>query len=167
MMDRRGHIVGGTIVWGIVLFIYMFVGDINANKDAMWVIMSLIVVQAGAVLPDYDLLSKKFLPHRNVITHSFFLPALLTIPIYFVRDETNVLLPLFAFFLIGYSSHLLLDMKPKSWQGSARVHIFWRNEKGNKQMGSKRSFAWILVNGLILMAAGIILLYFFNKWMVI
>jgi membrane-bound metal-dependent hydrolase YbcI (DUF457 family) len=167
LTSRKNHIIGGTVFWVIILLVYFFVGDISAHKDAMWVVLSLLMVQIGAILPDYDLLSNKFLPHRNILTHSIFLPALLTLPIYFVRDETNTLLPLYAFFLIGYGSHLLLDMKPKSWQGSARVHLFWRNPKGNKQMGSKRSASWILINGLILLAAGVVFLYFYQLWTVL
>ena len=167
MTNRKNHIIGGTIFWVIILLVYFFVGNVSTHKDAMWVVMSLLVVQIGAMLPDYDLLSNKFLPHRNIFTHSIILPTLLTLPIYFIRDETNTLLPLYAFFLIGYGSHLLLDMKPKGWQGSARIHLWWKNPKGNKQMGSKRSAVWILINGLILIAAGIVFLYFYQLWTVI
>ena len=167
LTNRKNHIIGGTLFWVITLIVYLFIENVSVDSDIMWIVLSLPIAQIGALLPDYDLLSTKFLVHRNVFTHSIILPALITLPIYFVRDDTNTLLPLYAFFLIGYGSHLILDMKPKSWQGSARIHLWWRNPKGNKQMGSKRSASWILINGLMLLTAGIILLYFYQLWTVV
>ncbi|MCE7741681.1 MAG: hypothetical protein GOP50_04425, partial [Candidatus Heimdallarchaeota archaeon] len=52
----------------------------------------------------------------------------------------------------------------KEWKGTALVHIFWVNDDGRKTMPPKVSRIFLLVNGLVILAAGIILLYFFQLW---
>ena len=92
------------------------------------------------------------------------LPLIISIPIFFVQEATQFLVPIYAFYHIGHASHLFLDLKPKEWKGSALVHIFWVNEEGRKTMSPKVSRMFLLVNGVIILAAGIILMYFFQRW---
>jgi len=164
-MNRKGHIIGSVIFWTVIMILVYFLADIPLKENAMWIMLSFFVCQFGAQLPDYDLLWKKVLPHRNILTHSVFLPALVSMPTYFVIDETNMLLPLYAFFLIGYGSHLLLDLRPKAWLGSACIKLFWRNREGSKSMGGTQSYIWLILNGLILIVAGALIMFLFNMWM--
>ena len=163
-MDRKAHIIGGIVTWAIGLIVAYFLIDLDIKNTAMWIMLTLFVAQFGAQLPDYDVLTKKFLPHRNVVTHSIFLPAVFVIPIYFVTDATNMLLPIYAFFLFGFASHLILDLHVKGWVGSACIHIFWKNREGSKSMSGTKSFLFLLFNGIILIGAGIVIMYFFNVW---
>jgi len=180
MANRKTHLLGGTLFWGIFIGIF-YALDLMTNLidwggssiidglelHAIWIVISFMACHFGAQLPDYDLLWKKILPHRNVITHSFFLPLVLSIPLFFLADMGEVglfLVPIYAFYHIGYASHLFLDLKPEDWKGTALIHIFWVNEDGRKTMPPKVSRMFLLINGLIILAAGIILLYFFQLW---
>ncbi|MBA7515871.1 hypothetical protein ES705_07916 [subsurface metagenome] len=162
-MNRKAHIIGGALFWAIVIGFYYWFGEL-LTEYSIWIMLSFFSSQFGAQLPDYDILWKKALPHRNILTHSFILPALLTIPIYFITTEMVFLLPIFALYLIGHASHLFLDLFPKGWEGSALVHLWWRNEKGRKTMNGTASFMFLLTNGLIILAGGIIFLFFFAQW---
>jgi len=181
LANRKIHLIGGTLFWGAFLGIFYalerYTNLINLEittlsgleVHSVWIVLSFMACHFGAQLPDYDLLWDKFLPHRNVITHSFFLPLVISIPLFFIRNMGEVvffLVPIYAFYHIGHASHLFLDLKPKSWEGTALVHIFWINDEGRKTMPPKVSRMFLLVNGLIILAAGIILLYFFNSWYV-
>lgn len=163
-MNRKSHIIAGTVTWLVAMVLTYFLIDLPLKTNSMWIMLSFFVCQFGCSLPDYDLLTKKFLPHRNVITHSVFLPAIAVLPIYFVINETNMLLPLYAFFLFGYASHLILDLNVKGWMGTSCIRIFWRNREGTKSMGGTKSFIWLLINGLILIGGGIVIIFFFNVW---
>lgn len=163
-MNRKSHIVGGFVTWSIALLISYFIFDLPMKTNSMWILLSLFICQFGSQMPDYDVIWKKILPHRNIITHSFFLPAISVLPIYFVVDSTNMLLPLYAFFLFGYASHLILDLHVKGWMGTACIRVFWKNKNGSKSMNGTKSFIWLLTNGLILIAGGIIIMFYFNVW---
>ena len=177
MASRKTHLFGGTLFWGLAIGIFYALdlktsfidlglsGTIpDLEFHSLWIVLSFMACHFGAQLPDYDLLWDKILPHRNVITHSFFLPLVISIPIFFVQESTQFLVPIYAFYHIGHASHLFLDLKPKDWKGTALVHIFWANENGRKTMPPKVSRLFLLINGLIVLSAGIILLYFFQLW---
>ncbi len=175
MANRRMHLFAGTLFWGISIGIF-FALDLktsyinlglndNLTLHSMWIILSFIATHFGAQLPDYDLLWDKILPHRNIITHSVFLPIIICLPIIWVQPETKFLVPIFAFYLIGHASHLFFDMRPEAWKGSALIHIFWVNEAGRKTLPEKASKMFLLINGILIMVAGIILLYFFQSWL--
>ena len=171
-MHRKGHLLGATLAWVITIVLYYFFSGIDFTiigvKYSVWMILSFFACHFGAQLPDYDILWKKILPHRNVLTHSFILPILFTLPVILTRtdltDEMVFLVPIFAMYLIGHASHLFLDLNPEKWEGSALVHVFWRNEKGRKTMPAAVSFIFLLTNGLLILAEGIILLFFFSRW---
>lgn len=176
MASRRVHLFGGTLFWVFFLGIFYFL-DMNNWIDlgltggledlefhGIWIVLSFMVTHFGAQLPDYDLIWDKLLPHRNIITHSVFLPLLICIPLYFVSAATKFLVPIYAFYLIGHASHLFLDLRPKSWKGAALIHLFWVNDDGRKTFTAKASKLFLLINGIIVLVAGIILLYFFQAW---
>jgi len=180
MASRRMHLFAGTLFWGIFIGIFYALdytgfidlelsgGLTNLEFHSLWIVLSFMVTHFGAQLPDYDLLWDKILPHRNIVTHSVLLPVIVCIPLYTinyaVKPETILLVPIYAFYLIGHASHLFMDLRPKSWKGSALVHIFWVNENGRKTLPPIASKLFLLINGLIIMVAGIILLYFFQLW---
>jgi hypothetical protein len=174
LASRRIHLFGGTLFWGVFLGIF-YALDVNTNLidinfinsggfHGLWIVLSFMVTHFGAQLPDYDLIWDKVLPHRNVLTHSVFLPLLLCIPLYWVNSSTLFLVPIYAFYLIGHASHLFFDLRPKSWKGTALIHIFWVNDDGRKTFPAKSSKLFLLINGIIVLVAGIILLYFFQAW---
>lgn len=167
-MHRKGHLIGATLFWAVSIAVYYILGNYTplyfTEKHSIWIVLSLLACHFGAQLPDYDIIWQKFLPHRNVITHSFFLPLLICLPLFFVTSETKFLVPIFAMYLIGHASHLFLDLNPDEWTGAALVHIYWRNPEGNKTMSPTVSKLFLFFNGIIILAAGIILLYFFYKW---
>jgi len=121
------HLFAGTLFWGIFLGIFYALDlmttwidlGLSAGLDglelhSLWIVLSFIACHFGAQLPDYDLIWEKILPHRNVVTHSFFLPLVICTPIFFVSFETKFLVPIFAFYLLGHASHLFFDLRPKS-----------------------------------------------------
>jgi hypothetical protein len=171
-LNRKGHLLGATSAWTVTIVLYYFFSGIDFAsidvKHSVWMILSFFACHFGAQLPDYDVLWKKILPHRNVITHSFILPILFTLPVYLTRTDLIgdfvFLVPIFAMYLVGHASHLFLDLMPESWEGTALIHIFWRNENGRKTMPKASSFLFLLINGLIILAGGIILLFFFSRW---
>ena len=176
MASRKMHLFAGTLFWGIFIGIFYaldYIGFIdlglsgsltNLEFHSLWIVLSFMVTHFGAQLPDYDVIWNKILPHRNIVTHSVLLPIIVCIPLYAVKPETNFLVPIYAFYLIGHASHLFMDLRPKSWKGSALVHIFWVNEAGRRTLPPKASKLFLFLNGLIIIVAGIILLYFFQLW---
>ena len=125
----------------------------------IWIVLSFMVTHFGAQLPDYDLIWEKLLPHRNIITHSVFLPLLICIPLYFVSAATKFLVPIYAFYLIGHASHLFLDLRPKSWKGAALIHLFWVNDDGRKTFTAKASKLFLLINGIIVIVLIVSLIF--------
>ena len=126
MASRKVHIAGGTALWVILFTTYYFVVEqISLQQNGMWIMMTFLLVQLGAQMPDYDIIWNKIFPHRNIITHSIILPSLVCIPITFITTETMIYLPLYGFFIIGYASHLFLDLRPKKWHGSSCIRFYW------------------------------------------
>ena len=176
MANRKIHLIVATLFWGAFIGVFYAValntafinlGTLDILKyNSLWIVLSFIACHFGAQLPDYDLLWDKLLPHRNVITHSLLLPLIISLPIFFVYEhpEFIFLVPIYAFYQIGHGSHLIADLWPEEWKGPALVHIFWINEDGKKTMSPKASRLFLLINGIIILAAGIILLYFFQRW---
>jgi len=165
MASRKVHIVGASILWLIMFIIYYFtVEQLSLQNNAMWIMMTFLLVQLGAQVPDYDIIWNKVLPHRNILTHSIFLPSLVCIPIAFITTETMAYLPLYGFFIIGYASHLLLDLRPKKWHGTSCIRFYWLKGERHRTMGKYQSMFWILINGTILMTFGILLMFLFYKW---
>ena len=94
MASRRTHLFAGTLFWVVFLGIFYaldyYAGwiDLGLTGDltdfefhGIWIVLSFMVTHFGAQLPDYDLIWEKFLPHRNIITHSIFLPLIVCIPL--------------------------------------------------------------------------------------
>lgn len=170
MANRKQHIAGATAFWLVLFLLYYFVGgmfiDISLQQNAMWIMLSLLMAQMGAQMPDYDVIWQRAFPHRNILTHSLILPGLISIVIVWINDESVILLPLFSMFLIGYSSHLLMDLifTEKSWKGTARIKVFYWKEEKFKSMTKFWSKVWLFVNGLLLFVAGCATMLTYQLW---
>ena len=68
------------------------------------------------------------------------------------------------FIIVSDNGHRVFDGEISHYIPYGWIHLWWKNPKGNKQMGSKRSAAWTLINAMILLAAGIVFLYFYKVW---
>jgi len=169
MASRKQHIAGATVLWLIGFLVYYFVGglyiEISLQKNAMWIMMSFLLAQLGGQMSDYDVIWRKAFPHRNILTHSFFIPLLVCLPIIWITAETTNLLPLFSFFLLGFSSHMFLDLWiTKGWSGTALIRFFYWKEEKYKSMNKFWSKVWLFVNGLIILIAGIVMMFTYQLW---
>ena len=99
MSSRKVHIIGATAVWLVAFLIYYFVGglyiEISLQKNAMWIMASFLLSQLGGQMADYDVIWRRAFPHRNILTHSIFIPAAICLPIIWINTETMILLPLY------------------------------------------------------------------------
>ncbi len=198
-MNRKSHIIGGFVIWafGMLLLIWQRKPLVTSGTDnVLWIVLSLLTCLLGAEMADFDLLWKSFLRHRNILTHSIILPGILIIPVFFVQDRTNFLLPAYGSFLLGYASHLLLDLFP-SWKedkygriteaqeamtwlvtgvtgkelytvlrGTYLVHLPWYTKSQRRTLNLKASRIWFVANALILIGFAIIIMLFFDKWVI-
>ena len=114
----------------------------------------------GLKFPDIDLKMMKFgIKHRNILTHSFFLPFILFIlniqkilGIYYMLEFyiTGIIIRAFS---IGIILHILYDLFPKKFIGTALIQIPFLE----KSFGKKMTIFWFILSSIILM---IISLYF-------
>ncbi len=122
MANRKWHLITAMIVFFIYLVIYWWL-DTYTNLipelpdiGLLWVVTAFIMALIGAEAPDWDLLVG-WLHHRDISTHSIFIPLVITIVFLIQKymtpdDPTLVLALVFTPFLLGFSSHLLLDLFP-------------------------------------------------------
>ncbi len=101
--------------------IYWFV-DANYVPDLpdvspLWVVTAFLMALIGAEAPDWDLLLN-WMHHRDVATHSVFIPLFITITFLIQKylaipdDQSLILALVFTPFFLGFASHLLLDLFP-------------------------------------------------------
>ncbi len=164
IMNRSMHLLGGVIFWIVALLGYFWSSNRSLQwADSIWITTSFLMAIIGAEIADFDLELGRYFTHRNFFTHSILLPGLLALPLIFVDEPSTNMIPVFSMFLVGASSHLLLDLSPKTWRGSANIHFPWKNREGYKQMGGRKSFLWLFVNALLSLILAIILLLFYNQ----
>ena len=101
MASRKTHILSGTLLWAIAFIIYYFVGgkyfEVSLQREGLWIVLSLLTCQLGAQMPDYDVLWQTIMPHRHFMSHSIVFPMVVSIPIIFVKPDTLIYVPLYAF----------------------------------------------------------------------
>ncbi len=166
-MNRSMHLIGCFVFWLIALIGYFYSkNDFPGWSDSLWIISSFLMAIVGAELPDFDLEIKKFFPHRSAFTHSILFPGLLSLPLIFHRniESVQVLVPVYSMFLVGVASHLILDLSPKTWKGSALIHLPWRNMQGKKALSGFGSVLWLFVNAFLLTTSAVIMLFFYMTW---
>ena len=110
MSSRKVHLSVALGVWFVAFLIYYFVGgmyqDISLQQNALWIGLSIWMAAIGGIAPDWDLLWQKFIPHRNILTHTIITPLVACSPLFAlikpsVRENGIIFLPLFACFLLG------------------------------------------------------------------
>lgn len=108
---------------------------------------------AGLKFPDIDFKLRNFgITHRSMLTHSFFVPAFLMLlnakgilGIYWQRryDISGIIIVSFS---VGIIMHLLYDLFPKKFAGTALIQIPFFQAALKKS----QTVAWILASCIIL-----------------
>ncbi|MFW9855621.1 MAG: hypothetical protein ACFFFG_11200 [Candidatus Thorarchaeota archaeon] len=122
MANRKWHMITAILVYTIYLVTYWAVDtnipDLGLTDIApLWMTLGFLMGLIGAEAPDWDLLIN-WMHHRDIITHSIFIPIGITAIFFYQKfadpsDPTLAPLALvFTPFLVGFASHLLLDLFP-------------------------------------------------------
>ena len=107
MAPRSKHLLVGFIS-SIVTTILLYYVKYPLSSGLVFLILSLSLL--GAEMPDYDF----FLPgmrHRDIGTHSFFIPMIVFLVAFSLKSSAQDLLIL-GVFNINYGIHLLIDLWP-------------------------------------------------------
>ncbi len=180
---------------GAMAFVTFSVGSLVGSGVYQWIsgvavvgsisvfIGSLITI-TGALMPDWDIPLLGISRHRNIVFHSAILPILITLGT-LLNVAYSVLMAsslsvgahveyyITALFLLGYASHLYLDIFPSD---ASPLEVFWRAADpyskaptGLKQLGPikisrKNARNWLVGNAtlLVMIAIGLFSLYFYN-----
>ena len=168
--------LGGSIIFqwvsGIVIFghLSIFIGA--------------LITMSGALIPDWDIIFMGISSHRNVIFHSAILPfvvilmTLLNVAYAVISTSSfnvgaHIEYYVAALFLLGYASHLYLDIFPSN---ASPLEILWKAVNpldkaptGLKQFGPikvsrKGARSWLVGNAtlLVMVATALMALYFYN-----
>lgn len=117
----------------------------------------------GLKYPDIDLKLRKFgINHRNMLTHSFFLSLLLlylnvngTLGLYWQKhyDISGTIISAFS---VGTAIHLLYDLFPDRFSGTALIQIPYMK----KAFGKRGTILWLLISCFVLFS---ITVYYTNS----
>ena len=138
-----------------------------------------VITVAGALMPDWDIPFLGISRHRNIIFHSVILPlliiltTLINVATSFANGLTIATVEYYiaALFLLGYASHLYLDIFPSDanpleilWIASDPFHKAPTGLKplGPIKIGKKGARTWLVGNATLLVMIAIALfgLYF-------
>lgn len=123
MALRKYHLLWGFIAYLIYLVSYWYILENNVlpdivlpDIDPIWIMTGLLLCLVGAELADYDQLTG-LLSHRDIITHSGLIPTIIFLiflisKILGIADSTLVYAVSFTPFMIGYATHMWLDLFP-------------------------------------------------------
>lgn len=171
-MNGWDHLLITTLLfifgWVFIAVFFPF-WSLPANFS-FWLIL---VAWVGGLFPDFDTHWKPILGHRSVITHSVLAPLLIVglffLPLYYFGQAIILDRYFISVFLLACGGHLLLDLAPSSrsvinrWLKNPLVALAYI-EKGRKAppgnitlIPKKYERAWLIINGLILIATGIAL----------
>jgi hypothetical protein len=170
----------GTLA-GIVVYQWLSGVAIIGNLS---IFIGALITVSGALMPDWDIPFLGISRHRNLIFHSVILP-LLVVLMTLVNVAQSIVTAssiaigahleyyVTALFLIGYASHLYLDIFPSD---ANPLEILWRAvdvttkaPTGIKPLGpikisQKHARNWLVGNAtlLVMIAIGLFGLYFYN-----
>jgi hypothetical protein len=148
------------------------------------IFIGVLITMTGALMPDWDIPFLGISRHRNIIFHSVILPLLVVLGT-LVNVTSRILSAtslavgaeveyyITALFLLGYASHLYLDIYPSN---ANPLEILWtaidsdhKAPTGLKPLGSikisqKNARSWLVINATILLiiALALLALYFYN-----
>ncbi|NHJ13346.1 MAG: hypothetical protein EAX95_06690 [Candidatus Thorarchaeota archaeon] len=173
----------GSLV-GIIVYQWISGVPIIGNLS---IFIGAFITVSGALMPDWDIPFLGISRHRNVIFHSVILPllvVLMTLVNVAISIVSTLSLAIGAYveyyvtalFLIGYSSHLYLDIFPSD---ANPLEIIWRAvdvdskaPTGLKPLGpikisQKNARNWLVGNAtlLVMMALALLGLYFYNLFL--
>ncbi|MFX1560333.1 MAG: metal-dependent hydrolase [Promethearchaeota archaeon] len=178
---------------GAMFFVTFCLGSLIGTLVYQWysgvavignisIFVGAILVVAGALIPDWDIPFLGISRHRNIIFHSFIIPALavlLTMVNVAMRtgtilgDGAEVEYYLTGLVLLGYASHLYLDIFPSD---ANPLEILWiaadpfhKAPTGLKPLGQikisqKNARSWLVGNAtlLVMIALSLFAAYFVN-----
>jgi hypothetical protein len=155
----------------------LFIGDIS-------IFIGAVIMIAGALMPDWDIPFLGIARHRNIIFHSIILPFLIVlmtlvnvaqsiVSSYSLSVGAHTEYYITALFLVGYASHLYLDIYPSD---ANPLEILWRSVDitstaptglrplGPIKISKKNARMWLVGNAtlLVIIAFGLFGLYFYN-----
>lgn len=98
------------------------------EKEILSIFIIISFYYIGFKFPDIDL-KIKALGHRSIVTHSFIIPLGMLLldkanilSVYY-RNQINITHILIEAFALGITLHLIYDLKPKSYKGSALLKL--------------------------------------------
>ena len=165
------------------IFVYQYMTGITVIGNIS-IFIGALITMTGAILPDWDIIFLDISRHRNIIFHSVILPLLITF-ITLVNVAQNLVSGgvfsagahieyyITSLFLLGYASHLYLDIFPSD---ASPLEIIWRavdldkkaptglKPLGPFKIGKKAARGWLVGNAtiLVLVAIGLMSLYFYQ-----
>ncbi len=169
--------LGGTLVYQYTTGVAVY-GNIS-------IFIGALITVTGALMPDWDIPFLGISRHRNIIFHSMILPLLVTMTTIVsvaarIADAGSPLAVgaeveyyVTALFLLGYASHLYLDIFPSD---ANPLEIVWRavdpdqsapaglKPLGPIKIGKKGARNWLVghATGLVWVAVALLGLYFLN-----
>jgi hypothetical protein len=181
---------------GAMTFVSFCVGSLAGTVAYQWntgvpvygnisIFIGALITVTGALMPDWDIPFLGISRHRNIIFHSMILPLLvvMTTVLSVTARIADAMSPLAAgaeveyyvtaLFLLGYASHLYLDIFPSD---ANPLEIVWRavdidqsaptglKPLGPFKIGKKGARAWLVghATGLVFIAIFLMGLYFYN-----
>lgn len=183
---------------GALAFVTFCIGSLAGTVVYQWmsgvsiignlsIFVGAFITMSGALMPDWDIPFLGLSRHRNIIFHSAVLPLLVALMAiinvahailssYSLAIGAHVEYYITALFLVGYASHLYLDIFPSD---ANPLEIIWRavdaNSKapaGLKPLGpikvsQKRARNWLVGNATLLVMTAFALsgLYFYNLFL--
>jgi hypothetical protein len=153
-------------------FFYQWYYDI-AIIGGISIFIGAIITIAGALMPDWDIPFLGISRHRNIIFHSVILPLLITLTTliniatsFASLNIVTVEYYITALFLLGYASHLYLDIFPSDanpleilWIAADPFHKAPTGLKplGPIKIGNKAARGWLVGNATLLVMIAIAL----------
>jgi hypothetical protein len=191
--DKRARTSSNRGAAGALFFVTFCIGSLVGTLVYQWfsgvaiignisLFVGAILVVAGALMPDWDIPFLGISRHRNIIFHSFLIPALaVLLTLVNVAMRTGIILGdgaeveyyLTALILLGYASHLYLDIFPSDanpfeilWIASDPFHKAPTGLKplGQIKISKKNARTWLVGNATLLVIIAISLFgaYFVN-----
>lgn len=178
---------------GAMFFVTFCIGSLIGSIVFQWftgvavignisIFIGAIITVAGALMPDWDIPFLGISRHRNIVFHSIVLPIFAVLATLLnVASRTGTILAagaeieyyITALFLLGYASHLYLDIFPSD---ANPLEILWiasdidhKAPTGLKPLGpikinQKHARSWLVLNATMLVIIALILFgwYFYN-----
>ena len=191
--EMRTRTTSNRSAIGAMFFVAFCIGSLSGAIFYQWysgiaiiggisIFIGGIITVAGALMPDWDIPFLGISRHRNIIFHSVILPLfiILTTLINVATSIANSLTIgaeveyyIAALFLLGYSSHLFLDVFPSDanpleilWIAADITHKAPTGIKplGPIKIGKKSARTWLVGNATLLVMIAIALfgLYLIN-----